>query len=163
MLLPEDHGAVLPVEGEVVNGDGAGATVDGWREPVHTAVRGHQRVAVQRHLKLPVHTAHTHTHTDTHTHTHRHTHRHTQTPHSIENIRQTDACFHQADRCIRVRSLVLQDDVRQPDALRGDSEFRGQVAIEIRPRGLIPSQPVITPFLPITDKDKVGFVFVQSR
>ena len=29
--LPEDHGAVLPVEGEVVDHDGAGTAVDGRR------------------------------------------------------------------------------------------------------------------------------------
>lgn len=53
---PEDHGAVLPVEGKVVDSDGASAAVDGRRQPVHTAIRRHQCVAVKRHLKLSIHT-----------------------------------------------------------------------------------------------------------
>lgn len=55
---PEDHGAVLPVKGEVVDSDGAGAAVDGRRQPVHTAVRRHQSIAVKCYLELPVHTVH---------------------------------------------------------------------------------------------------------
>lgn len=55
---PEHHGAILPVEGEIVDGDGTSAAVDGGRQPVHAAVRRHQRVTIQRHFKLSIHTAH---------------------------------------------------------------------------------------------------------
>lgn len=53
---PEDHGAVLPVKGKVVYGDGTSATVNGRRQPVNTAVWRHQGVAVEGNLELPVHT-----------------------------------------------------------------------------------------------------------
>lgn len=53
---PEDHGAVLPVKGKVVNGNGTGATVNGRGQPVNTAVWGHQGIAVEGNLELPVHT-----------------------------------------------------------------------------------------------------------
>lgn len=54
---PEDHGAVLPVKGKVVDGDGASTAVDGRWQPVHTAVRRHQCIAVKCHLELSIHTA----------------------------------------------------------------------------------------------------------
>lgn len=50
----EDHGAVLPVEGEVGDMDGAGAAVDGGGQPVDAAVGGHQHVGVERDLERPV-------------------------------------------------------------------------------------------------------------
>lgn len=37
----EDHGAVLPVKGEVGDVDGAGAAVDGGGQPVDAAIRVH--------------------------------------------------------------------------------------------------------------------------
>lgn len=53
---PEDHGAVLPVKGEVVYRNGTSTTVNGRRQPVNTAVRRHQGIAVQGNLELAVHT-----------------------------------------------------------------------------------------------------------
>lgn len=53
---PEDHGAVLPVKGKVVYGNGTSTTVNGRRQPVNTAVRRHQGIAVEGNLKLSVHT-----------------------------------------------------------------------------------------------------------
>lgn len=53
---PEDHGAVLPVKGKVVYGDGTSTTVNGRRQPVNTAVGRHQGVAVEGNLELSVHT-----------------------------------------------------------------------------------------------------------
>lgn len=53
---PEDHGAVLPVEGKVVYSNGTGATENGRRQPVNTALRIHQGIAVEGNLELPVHT-----------------------------------------------------------------------------------------------------------
>lgn len=52
---PEDHGAVLPVEGEVVDSDGTSTAVDGGRQPVHAAIRRHQCVAVKCYLELSIH------------------------------------------------------------------------------------------------------------
>lgn len=53
---PEDHGAVLPVKGKVVYGNGTSTTVNGRRQPVNTAGRRHQGVAVEGNLELSVHT-----------------------------------------------------------------------------------------------------------
>lgn len=54
--LPEDHGAVLPVKGKIIDSDGTSATVNGRRQPVHTAVRRHQSIAVKGYLELSIHT-----------------------------------------------------------------------------------------------------------
>lgn len=53
-LLPEDHGAVLPVEGKIVHSDGTGAVVNSRRQPVHTAIRRHQCIAVKSYLKMSI-------------------------------------------------------------------------------------------------------------
>lgn len=58
LYSPEDHGAVLPVKGKVVDGDGTSTAVDGRRQPVHTAVRRHQGIAVKCYLELSIHTVH---------------------------------------------------------------------------------------------------------
>lgn len=50
----EDHGAVLPVEGEIGDVDGAGAAVDGGGQPVDAAVGGHQHVGVEGDFKRPI-------------------------------------------------------------------------------------------------------------
>lgn len=50
----EDHGAVLPVEGEVGDVDDADAAVDGRGQPVDAAIRGHQHVGVEGDFKRPV-------------------------------------------------------------------------------------------------------------
>jgi len=50
----EDHGAVLPVEGEIGDMDGTGAAVNGGGQPVDAAIRGHQHVGVQCDLERPV-------------------------------------------------------------------------------------------------------------
>lgn len=50
----KDHGAVLPVEGEIGDVDGAGAAVDGGGQPVDAAVRGHQHIGVEGDFKCPV-------------------------------------------------------------------------------------------------------------
>lgn len=57
MYLPENHGAVLPVKGKVVYSDGTCAAVDGRRQPVNTAVRINQCIAVVCYFKLSIHTA----------------------------------------------------------------------------------------------------------
>ena len=44
-------------------------------------------------------------------------------------------------------SLVLQDDIRQPDPLGGDAELVGDVPVQGRPGGPVPPQPVVTPLL----------------
>lgn len=54
---PKDHGAVLPVKGKVVYGNGTSTTVNGRRQPVNAAVRRHQGIAVEGNLELSVHTA----------------------------------------------------------------------------------------------------------
>lgn len=51
----EDERAVLPIEGEVGDRDGAGGTKDGRRQPVDTTIRGHEHVAVEGHLEDTVH------------------------------------------------------------------------------------------------------------
>lgn len=53
---PEDHGAVLPVEGKVVDRNGTSTPVNGRRQPVNTAVWRHQGIAVEGNLELAVHT-----------------------------------------------------------------------------------------------------------
>ena len=58
MALLEDEGAVLPVEGEVGDRDGAGGAEDGGRQPVDAAVGRHEHVAVEGHLEYAVHAAH---------------------------------------------------------------------------------------------------------
>lgn len=56
--IPEHHAAVLPVEGEVVDFDATGASVDGRGQPDHATVWIYQSVSVKRHLKTPIHTLH---------------------------------------------------------------------------------------------------------
>lgn len=56
MVSLEDEGAVLPIEGEVGDRDGAGGAEDGRRQPVDTTIRGHEHIAVERHLEDTVHT-----------------------------------------------------------------------------------------------------------
>lgn len=58
LYSPEHHGAVLPVKGKIVDSDGTSAAVNGRRQPVHTAVRRHQRIAVKCYLELSIHTVH---------------------------------------------------------------------------------------------------------
>ena len=53
----EDEGAVLPVEGEVGDRDGAGGAEDGGRQPVDAAIGGHEHVAVEGHLEHAIHAA----------------------------------------------------------------------------------------------------------
>lgn len=50
----EDHGAVLPVEGEVGDMDDTDAAVDGRGQPVDAAIRGHQHVGVEGDLECPI-------------------------------------------------------------------------------------------------------------
>lgn len=50
----EDHGAVLPVEGEIGDVDGAGAAVDGRGQPVDATIRGHQYIGVESDFKRPI-------------------------------------------------------------------------------------------------------------
>lgn len=57
LYSPEDHGAVLPVKGKVVDSDGTSTAVDCRRQPVHTAVWRHQGIAVKCYFKLSIHTA----------------------------------------------------------------------------------------------------------
>lgn len=56
--LRELERAVLPVEGEVVDVDGAGGAEDGGRQPVAETRRIHQDVAVVGNLELGVVTKH---------------------------------------------------------------------------------------------------------
>lgn len=53
-VLREFEGAVLPVEGEVVDVDGTGGAEDGGGKPVAQTVRTHQHVTVVGHLELGV-------------------------------------------------------------------------------------------------------------
>lgn len=55
--LPEHHGTVLPVEGEIVDQDGAGTPVDGRWDPCYTAAWVDQSIDVQCHVKLAINTA----------------------------------------------------------------------------------------------------------
>lgn len=57
MASLEDEGAVLPVKGEVGDGDGAGGAEDGGWQPVDAAIRRHEHIAVQGHLEHAVHAA----------------------------------------------------------------------------------------------------------
>lgn len=50
----EDHGAILPVEGEVGDVDDADAAVDGRGQPVDAAIRGHQHIGVEGDFERPV-------------------------------------------------------------------------------------------------------------
>lgn len=50
----EDHGAVLPVEGEVGDVDDADAAVDGGGQPVDAAIRGDQHIGVEGDFERPV-------------------------------------------------------------------------------------------------------------
>lgn len=54
----EDEGAVLPIEGKVCDGDGAGRAEDGRRQPVDAAVRGHEHIAVESHLEDAIDAVH---------------------------------------------------------------------------------------------------------
>lgn len=53
---PEDHGAVLPVKREVVDSNGTCTAIDGRRQPVHTAIRRHQCIAIECYLEPSIHT-----------------------------------------------------------------------------------------------------------
>lgn len=56
MVSLEDERAVLPIEGEVGDRDGAGGAEDGRWQPVDTTVRGHEHIAVEGHLEHTIHT-----------------------------------------------------------------------------------------------------------
>lgn len=60
---------------------------------------------------------------------------------------------------ILLHSLVLQYDVRQPDALRGDPHLRGDVPVQSWPGRLVPSEPVVTPLLH-TEILRVWFLWI---
>lgn len=121
---PEDHGAVLPVKGKVVYGNGTSTTVNGRRQPVNTAVRRHQGIAVEGNLKLSVHTV-------------------------AGKIKMSNTVVLKKKKksCAVCYLLVLQYDIWQPDDPGGDPQRFGDVAVQSGPGRLVPPEPVVTPLL----------------
>lgn len=117
---PEDHGAVLPVKGEVVYRNGTSTTVNGRRQPVNTAVWRHQGIAVQGNLELAVHTI-------------------------AGKIDMSRTVVQKS--CAVCYSLVLQYDIWQPDDPGGDAQRFGDVPVQSGPGRLVPPEPVVTPLL----------------
>lgn len=127
--IPEYQCAILIIKWEIGDLNGAGATVDGRRQPVHRTIVGDQHISIVSNIKISINTVKDRT---------------------VDNKCYSPSRQLKTTSCLNGKTLlILQDYVRKPHCVVRDTDDFNAVIFS-----WLPDKAIIQPLLSMTFERK---------